>query len=94
MHSAIIDVLVKANMPELGSRLEQANLKANVYVSEWLIGMFASIIPSEHMVIFFDNFFKSGWLFFYQLVLSILKHHEKEIETEEDMYCLLRKIKE
>lgn len=94
MHSAIIDVLVLANLPDLSKRLEQANLGASVYASEWIIGLFASVVSSEHMVPFFDNFFEHGWFFFYQLVLTILKQHASSIQSEEDMYNLLRVLKE
>lgn len=75
MHSAIINMLVQANLPNLSLRLGHASLRASVYASEWIIGMFASVIPSKHMVTFFDNFFENGWLFFYQLVLTMLKQH-------------------
>lgn len=93
LHSAVIEVLLQANLPELHQRLHQFNLKANIYAGEWIVGLFASVIPTEHMGAFFDKFFEQRWPFFYQLVLTLLKRHEKEIRHEEDMYSLLRQIK-
>ena len=93
MHSAIIEVLVRANLPELNKRMTRFNLRASIYASEWIFGLFASVVPSMHMTTFFDNFFEHRWHFFYQLVLTLLKRHEHEIQNEEDMYNLLRAIK-
>ena len=42
---------------------------------------------------FLDHFFEQKWIFFYKLVLTLLKRHENEIYNEEDMYNLLRSIK-
>ena len=93
MHSAIIEVLVRANLPELNTRMLQFNIRASIYASEWIFGLFASVIPSSQITAFFDNFFEHRWHFFYGLVLTILKRHENEIHNEEDLYNLLRAIK-
>ena len=42
---------------------------------------------------FFDGFFRHKWIFFYQLVLTLLQRHEHDIVHEEDMYDLIRSIK-
>ena len=39
---------------------------------------------------FFDNFFKLKWIFFYQLILSLLKKNESLIVNEEDFYYFMR----
>ena len=68
-------------------------MRANIYAGEWIFGLFASVIPCEHMGAFLDHFFEQKWIFFYKLVLTLLKRHESEIYNEEDMYNLLRSIK-
>ena len=92
-HSLMIEVLIHANLPQLYSRLIENNIRANVYASEWIFGLFASVIPCEFMGNFFDLFFKHKWIFFYQLILSMLKEHEQEIINEEDVYHFMRQIK-
>ena len=69
------------------------NMRAYIFASEWIFGLFASVIPCEHMGSFFDHFYEQKWLFFYSLVLTLLKRHESEIRSEEDLYNLLRSIK-
>lgn len=92
-HSHMLEVLIRANMGSLYKKLDRFNLRANVYAGEWIFGLFASVIPCEHIGLFFDNFFEYRWVFFYQLVLTLLLSHEAEIRGEEDIYNLLRSIK-
>ena len=42
---------------------------------------------------FLDQFFEHKWVFFYQLILSLLKRYEGEINCEEDFYEFMRQIK-
>ena len=92
-HSYMIEVLIKANLPDLHERLTEYHIKANVYASEWIFGLFSSVIPCDHMGDFFDLFFKHKWIFFYQLILSLLSKHEDKIVNEEDFYHFMRQIK-
>ena len=64
-HSLILETLIQAYIPDLHSRLRRFNLKANIYASGWIFGLFASVIPNEHMSTFFDNFYAHQWSFFY-----------------------------
>ena len=47
-----------------------------MYASEWIFGLFSSIIPIEKMVHFYENFFIEGWPFFYKVALGYLKFFE------------------
>ena len=89
-HSLMIEVLIQANLPVLHNRLTDNNIRANVYASEWIFGLFCSVIPCDYMGDFFDNFFKLKWIFFYQLILSLLKKNESLIVNEEDFYYFMR----
>ncbi len=62
-------------MPMVHYNVTENNIRANVYASEWIFGLFASVIPYDYMGDFFDKFFKHKWIFFYQLILSLLKRH-------------------
>jgi hypothetical protein len=75
----MIEVLISANLPDLHKRMRKFNMRAYIFASEWIFGLFASVIPCEHMASFFDQFFEQRWIFFYALVLTLLKRHEREI---------------
>lgn len=64
-HSAVIEVIIAANLPLLHERFTANNIRANVYASEWIFGLFASVIPCDYMGEFFDHFFQHKWIFFY-----------------------------
>ena len=64
-HSFMIELIIQANLPHLHARLTENNIRANVYASEWIFGLFASVIPCDHMGDFIDLFFKHKWIFFY-----------------------------
>lgn len=78
-HSHIISSLVTSNLTDLSAHFMEHNLKVEMYASDWIFGLFASVIPLEQMGAFFSKFFKHRWIFFYQLILSILKSLEKEL---------------
>ena len=64
-HSLMIEVLIQANLPTLHTLLTEGNIRAHVFASEWIFGLFASIIPTEYIDHFFDNFYEHKWIFFY-----------------------------
>ena len=64
-HSFMIEIIIQANLPALHARLTENHIRANVYASEWIFGLFSSVIPCDYMGDFFDLFFKYKWIFFY-----------------------------
>lgn len=64
-----------------------------MYASDWIFGLFASVIPLEKMSAFFSKFYQFKWIFFYKLILSILKFLEKELLQEDELWNILNQIK-
>jgi Rab-GTPase-TBC domain len=92
-HSHIINILVMENLEDLSDHFMEHNLRVEMYASDWIFGLFASVIPLEHMSTFFSKFYKHKWIFFYQLILSILKFLEKELLQEDELWNILNQIK-
>ena len=92
-HSFMIELLIKANLPKMHTKMIENNIRASFFAGEWIFGLFASVIPCEQMGDFFDQFFTHKWIFFYKLVLTLLKSHEDRIFQEEDLYDFLRNLK-
>ena len=68
-------------------------MKMEMYASDWIFGLFSSVIPLEKMNVFYTKFFTYKWSFFYRLVLSILKHLRNEILQEDELWSILNSIK-
>ena len=64
-HSSIIEILIERHLPNLSRHLQLHNIKADMYTSEWIFGLFASVIPLDQMGEFFNLYFQFKWIFFY-----------------------------
>eukprot|EP00347_Sterkiella_histriomuscorum_P000966 403373845 len=92
-HSQIIDMLIMENLHQVFSHFCLHNLKVEMYASDWIFGLFASVIPLEKMSAFFSKFYQYKWIFFYKLILSILKFLEEELLQEDELWNILNQIK-
>jgi hypothetical protein len=68
-------------------------MKVEMYASEWIFGLFASVIPLEKMSIFYTNFFQYKWVFFYRLILTILDFLKKDLLEENELWSIINQIK-
>ncbi len=71
----MIEFLLEKHLPELHSHFVVHNTRAEMYASEWIFGLFSSVVPLELMGEFYSCFFAQRWIYFYKLVLTILKTH-------------------
>ena len=46
-HSQVIERLLSIHLPDLHDHLSRNNIKAEMYTSEWIFGLFSSVIPLE-----------------------------------------------
>lgn len=64
-----------------------------MYASDWIFALFSNIIPISEYHHFLDNFFVSGWTFFYKFSLTFLKCHSPELLKMNDLSEILNMIK-
>jgi len=64
-----------------------------MYASDWVICMFASLIPLSLYPDFLDNFLTAGWPFFYSVCLSLLSIFKSKILSEDDISGILFHVK-
>ncbi len=65
-----------------------------MFATDWILTLFAILIPGESHTIFMMNFLVEGWVFFYKLVLSFLQSIEKELLSEEEIGNVLMTLKD
>ncbi len=92
-HSHIITTLVDQHLPDLSLHFQQHTLRVEMYASDWIFALFASVIPLEHVGQFLGKFYRHRWIFFYQLILSVLKFLERELLQEDELWNILNQIK-
>jgi hypothetical protein len=75
MHVSKIENIIETKMPKLNTHLiTTLNLVTHqIYLHDWIICFFASIMPIERNVEFLQSFFKLGWKYFYSMSIAILK---------------------
>jgi len=65
-----------------------------MFATDWIFSLFGTIIPVECLGEFYDRFFVEGWSFFYQMVLSILKHSEARLLEQGEQFNILVPLKD
>jgi len=64
-----------------------------MYASDWVICLFASVIPLSMYADLLDGFLAHGWPFFYTLCLSLLATFKERVLNEDDISGILSHIK-
>lgn len=60
---------------------------------DWILTLFANLIPIESHHVFLTNFIMKGWYYFYQVVILFLKSVEKELLNEDELCDVLVTLK-
>jgi len=92
-HCQIIDMLIFNYQPSIYLHLCEHEIKVDVFCTEWILALFASVIPVENMANFYDILLSEGWPFFYKIILAFLQHFEKQIKAEDDLVGILTVLK-
>ena len=72
-HARIMEAILSEKLPDLYEHFMKYEIKAENYVSDWMIGLFASTMPVTIIHRFFNLFFKEGWTAIYKIIFLILR---------------------
>ena len=78
-HSHIVEFLLMEHLPELNEHLMQSGVIPQMYITEWCITLFTTLMNLEYSHFFLNKFFKTKWLAFYQLIVEILTRLEEKL---------------
>ena len=65
-----------------------------MYASDWIFALFSNVIPTSKMDLFFDGFFKDGWIFFYKFTMTLLRILQPKILSIDDFADIINIIKD
>jgi hypothetical protein len=74
-HVKTLELIIAAKCPELDNHLvDTCGLTTHqIYLHDWIICLFTSIMPIGKNLDFISEFIRSGWVYFYKMALAILK---------------------
>ena len=94
-HVNIIEQLIKFKNTEVNEFLEE-NLGLcthQMYLLDWIIPLFTSVMPIDKSILFIDQFLKGGWVYFYKICLAaytVLTPYLLNAECMEDALVILK----
>jgi hypothetical protein len=92
-HTQIIELLTFERLPKLHLTFAQHRVQPDMYLTEWVISLFGSLLTVHDMGYLLDQFFAQGWLFFYKLVLLILLKLQPKLLASEEFVDILKSLK-
>ncbi|CAG9332301.1 unnamed protein product [Blepharisma stoltei] len=92
-HCHIIDFLISNYQPKLYQHFLQYGLITQMYATDWCFTIFTCLLPINYSYFVLGKFFKSGWIYFYKLVLEILDRLEEQILGCDNIAKILASLK-
>lgn len=77
---------------ELVEVLEEKGVMMDMISLDTIMGLFTNMMPLEYSSLFFDNFFRYGWKFFYSLFLVFMEEIQDDLMNEEYTFLEIIKI--
>lgn len=92
-HKQIVDLLTFEHLPKLHRLLAQYRVQPDMYLTEWVISLFGSLLTVHEMAPLLDQFFSHGWLFFYKLVLLLFAKLQPKLLAKREFVEILKSLK-
>jgi hypothetical protein len=78
-HSHIVEFLMMEHLPALNEHLMQCGVIPQMFITEWCITLFTTLLNLQNSHCFLNKFFKVKWKVFYQVCVEILARLEKKL---------------
>lgn len=92
-HCQIIQLLTLEFLSDLHLQFANHRINCEMYAAEWCFTLFGSVVPVKEMINVLDGFFSEGWIFFYRMVIVLLRCLEKRLLEARDPIELLAPLK-
>lgn len=93
-HCKVIAMLLNNEMPTLYRHLQTNAVEVQMFATDWILTLFAILVPVEVHAFFLTNFLCDGWPYFYRVVLTFLAEIETELLQEEEVGDVLMTLKD
>jgi len=72
----IAEKLMKQFFPKLSKHLQREEVRASMFVTQWLMTLYTSSFPLDMVSRVWDSFLVEGWKVVYRTMLGLMKHAE------------------
>ena len=72
-HMNILEYLLETHLPALSNHLVDTCVGVELYASDWIFALYTNVLPTSVQHLWFDEFFKKGWAFFYRFTLTFMR---------------------
>jgi hypothetical protein len=87
-------MLLNNEMPALYRHLRDNAVEVQMFSTDWILTLFAILVPVEVHAYFLTNFLCEGWIYFYKVVLTFLTEIEQELLREVEVGDVLMTLKD
>lgn len=83
----VCEQLMRAHLPRLAAHLEQEGLHPTMYLTQWLLTLFAYNFPFAFVTRVWDAFLHEGWKVIFRVALALLKLAQRACQLVGCMSC-------
>ena len=92
-HSHVLEFVMMEELPDLNEHLLKEGIIMQMFITEWCLTLFTSLLNLEYSHVFLKKFFKQKWSFFYKFVLEILVRLKNKIMMADNIMKILDLLK-
>ena len=89
-HVKKLEEILKNEYNNYWENFEEVGVKVEIFMVEWLLSLFSSLIPLELQIDFYKGFFSQGWLFFYKMCISVILNLKGNYLDADEIYIGLK----
>lgn len=87
LHVRVLEMLISLKLGALNDHLIKGLglVTHQIYLHDWIICLYTSIMPIDLSINFLSGFFEKGWVYFYKVALAILMCLEHRLLAEKEL---------
>ena len=85
--------LVANVLPDIGAHLERTGVQLSMVATEWFLSLFVGLLPTEHVLRFWDALFERGHSAIFNMALAVLAYHRTALLAAADFRAVFQLLK-
>ena len=90
LHVKRVEIILQKEYEDIWKKFNKLGVKVEIFMVEWVISLFSSLIPLDLQMEFYKGFFSQGWIFFYKMCLSSILSLNGKFSEVDEIYMALK----